>query len=559
MTDALSRIRTRNTVTPQSEQSDSRQVKNSAGGFTFEVSDENRIKRFLMLGTDGGTFYIKERQLTQENASVVIDWAKNHGVRLAYLLLDISEAGRAPRQNPTLFALAAIFAFGDNEAKKSAAEVFPRIVRTGTHLFIFTRYAEQFRGWGRGLKRAIGSWYTDKDVNSLSYQLVKYRQREGWSHRDILRKAHPATADTEKNALLRWVVSQSGDTGLYYADGRPILPGWTQPYEAAKGFGKLTTGKQTVYADIIREHPGMPWEALPDIALTYPETWEALLDNGMPLTALIRNLSKLTGHGVLTGERLRKVCEQITNPEALRKARVHPVKLLYALRTYASGHGAQGRGTWTPVQSVVDALDAAFYASFKTVEPAGKRTGVFLDVSASMTWDSSRCGILTAREASAAMAMVTAASEPFTEIAAFSSGSGSWTSHSRVRSYSSGIERIPLSARRRLDDNLLTISGLYAGGTDCALPMLWAKDNKIELDTFVVYTDNETWAGSVHPHEALRQYRQATGIPARLIVAGMASNGFTVADPADPLQMDVCGFDADTPSVISGFSRGDFG
>ena len=35
-----------------------------------------------------------------------------------------------------------------------------------------------------------------------------------------------------------------------------------------------------------------------------------------------------------------------------------------------------------------------------------------------------------------------------------------------------------------------------------------------EFDTFVVLTDNETWAGRVHPHQAMQQYREKAGIDA---------------------------------------------
>jgi 60 kDa SS-A/Ro ribonucleoprotein len=94
------------------------------------------------------------------------------------------------------------------------------------------------------------------------------------------------------------------------------------------------------------------------------------------------------------------------------------------------------------------------------------------------------------------------------------------------------------------------------GGTDCALPMIWAHDQRIDVDAFVVYTDNETWAGSVHPAQALRAYREARGIPAKLIVVGMTSTGFTIADPRDPGMLDVVGFDTATPQLIAEFARG---
>ena len=101
------------------------------------------------------------------------------------------------------------------------------------------------------------------------------------------------------------------------------------------------------------------------------------------------------------------------------------------------------------------------------------------------------------------------------------------------------------------------MSGLPFGGTDCALPMLWALRRTMEIDHFCVFTDNETWAGTIHPHQALEEYRQKTGIPARLSVVGMTPTDFTIADPADPGSLDVAGFDSAVPSLLADFARGD--
>jgi hypothetical protein len=43
---------------------------------------------------------------------------------------------------------------------------------------------------------------------------------------------------------------------------------------------------------------------------------------------------------------------------------------------------------------------------------------------------------------------------------------------------------------------------------------------------------------------------------ARLVVGGMVSNGFSIADPNDPGMLDVVGFDTATPQLISDFARG---
>ena len=95
----------------------------------------------------------------------------------------------------------------------------------------------------------------------------------------------------------------------------------------------------------------------------------------------------------------------------------------------------------------------------------------------------------------------------------------------------------------RLDDVIKKTDALPFGGTDCALPMLWAADNQVPVDIFCVYTDSETWAGAIHPSQALAAYRQKMGIGAKLVVIGMVSNGFTIADPNDAGMLDVVGFD----------------
>ena len=86
--------------------------------------------------------------------------------------------------------------------------------------------------------------------------------------------------------------------------------------------------------------------------------------------------------------------------------------------------------------------------------------------------------------------------------------------------------------------------------------MLYAQALERKVDPFVIYTDSETWAGDVHPAQALRDYRRTSGIDARLVVVGMVSNGFSIADRADPGMLDVVGFDTATPQLVSDFARG---
>ncbi len=532
--------------TPQSRPADRRQVPNSAGGFTFEVSDEQRLRRFLVLGTDGGTYYTSAPTLTLEAAQFVVQLAEFDPQLLVDTIVDVSLRGAAPRQQPALFALALAASVADDAGRARALAALPQVARTGTHLFLFATYVEQFRGWGRGLRRGVAQWYLDRGVDELALQVVKYRQREGWSHRDLLRLAHPVTVEPDRAALFDWVA------------GREPAPEVALP-RLVEGFRRAQSAAPEAIPGLIGDY-GLTWEMLPDEALTRPATWAALLQRGMPQTALLRQLPRLTRLGLLApgGDWLAPVTAALVDPARLRRARVHPISVLIAMRTYAAGRGLRAGGgapgaTWEPVAAVVDALDAAFYAAYGAVEPTGRRTLLALDVSGSM--GSSVSGLpLTAREASTALALVTAAVEPVgaTQIVGFTGAGATY----RMVDGAGVLSGLAISPRQRLDDALRVTAGLPFGPTDCALPMQWALREGRAVDTFVVYTDNETWHGSEHPHQALRRYREATGIPARLVVVGMTATRFTIADPSDAGMLDVAGFDVSVPQVVADFSRG---
>jgi len=73
----------------------------------------------------------------------------------------------------------------------------------------------------------------------------------------------------------------------------------------------------------------------------------------------------------------------------------------------------------------------------------------------------------------------------------------------------------------------------------------------------VIYTDGETWAGQIHPAQALGEYRRKFNPQAKLVVVGMVSNGFSITDPNDAGMMDVVGFDTATPGILAQFVRGE--
>ena len=522
--------------TPQSEPLDERQAPNSAGGHSYPVDDMTRLDRFLILGSEGGSYYASERQLTLENAGAVQRCAQQDGPAAVGRIVEIATSGRAPRVGPCLFALAVCASHGDGETRRLALSQLPVVARTATHLMQFVEFAQAMRGWGRGLRNAVRDWYLARTPAQVAYQVVKYRQRGGWTHRD-LRKCHALVG--EDNADLRdifqWVTH--GD-----------LPPERDATRLIHAFEQARSADTRTLAQLIRDNR-MSWEMVPSDRMGEPAVWEALAED-MPLVATMRNLGNLTRHGIIAPMKFQKAVDALDRIGQDGALTIHPISVLQALLTYRSGKGLRGRNTWEPVQQVVDALDAAFERSFRSAPRTGSRLYLAVDVSGSMSWGAV-AGVegLTPRMAAAAMAMAVARREPNHVIRGFAGGNSRRTGGARMAP-------LDITAGDSLTDAMHRCQELDWGRTDCALPMLDARERKLPVDCFVILTDSETWCGRVHPMEALRQYRREMGIPARLVVVGMVSNGFSIADPEDAGAMDVVGFDSAVPQLIASFVSG---
>ncbi|KAG2449701.1 hypothetical protein HYH02_005229 [Chlamydomonas schloesseri] len=564
--------------------------------------------------------------------------------------------------------------------------------------------------WGRAMRRTVARWYLAKTPAAVAFQATKYSQRNGWSHADLLRLAHP---DPEQHAAKRqklaegsvvaveaapaatapvaaeaagnadpdseWVVVGAGDNGegselgalaaamaaaapaaaagddaaaaaraQWVADMKAVftflthgtVPGQAQPpkrkqvaaaaeeagvepaaeaplaeapaaaappapvelspvmqylvdahrlrkeirappplksaagREEKGGKKKGKRGRRAAESDeeekapepeldpeVVAQHEAATAAAVESaltlirrhrfghehvgdtVLLRNPAVWGAFLENGMPLTAMIRNLGRMSELGLLAQPNYQqRVTDRLRDAKALAAARVHPMTLLDAMCTYRNGAGARGKARWEAVPAISSALEDAFYLAFKNVVPTGKRYLLGLDVSGSMgCYNCSGMTSVTACQAAAAVLMSLVRTEPWVKTMAFSH------------------ELVEFSVREsdRLEEVVERAESIPMGGTDCALPMIYATEKKLPVDVFVVLTDNETWFGDVHPTEALKRYRAAMNQPdAKLVVLAFSVNDFSIADPKDPGMLDVAGMDSAVPRVVADFVRG---
>lgn len=523
------------TATPVTERVREDQVVNSTAGFVFAIHPMKQLERFLILGSDQPTYYVSAQKLTRENAKVVERCWHLYPAQTWDLIKRVSGENRAPKNTPAIFATALGIVSQNVTARQMAYNTVPYVCRTATHLFTLISYCHDLgKGHGRGMKRMIAQWYADRPVDKLARQMVQYQNREGMNHKRAIHLSNQGAGreDAYREALYAWACGRN-----YVVTNLPPI------VQAMREAQECDLGSVPRLVKLIEDYD-LPWETLPTQMLRLPQVWEALLPK-MGLTALIRNLGRMTEIGTIgalnSGRRI--VVERLGDVEALKKGRIHPFTLLQALSVYRGGHslhaGRRGVTTsWKPISAVMDALDAAFYAAFAAIVPTGKNHMLALDISGSMGIGSLFGSNLTPREGTAAMAMVTQAVEQNTVVFGF------------------GHTFIPLDIgkRKRLDDVIKAIGGLPFGNTDCSLPFRKALEMKLPVEAFVVYTDNETNSGT-HPFKALQDYRQKTGIDAKLTVVGMTATKFSIADPTDAGMLDVVGFDSSAPAVIADFVR----
>jgi hypothetical protein len=330
--------------------------------------------------------------------------------------VEVSDSGCAPKNEPDILALAIAAKQGDEPTRQLAFATLAKVCRTGTHLFQFVAYIDAMGGWGRGARRSVSGWYISKDAADLAYQLVKYRQRGGWTHADVLRLTHPRPTG-DKAALLAFVANKAVEGEL-----PPIVIGY---FEARHW--KLGTGSAG---------------------------------------------GRLTGCGVL---RRAQQCHTDKSPSSRsgRRLRLH---------------------------------------------------------------DTDR------RRNAGAMALIIARTEP---------------NHLLLGLNTAPVE-LRISPKMRLDAAMRRSKARSRVERTSRYPPVGSRPSRMTVDGLITLTDNETWAGRVHPVQAMAAFRRQIGRPVRNVVVAMRATGHSIGDPGDPLTLQCAGFDATIPEVIRGFVNAEY-
>lgn len=498
-------------------------IRGRSGGYMFDAGIWKLLRRCLLIGTAENSYYANKKALTDDFVAVVRSAVAENPHRVAEEIVYASD-GRAINNSAPIFALVLLSMGETAEAKKAFLEIFPQVVRTGSHFYEWLNYSKSLRGFGKVVREAGRNWLS-QDAKALAYQLLKYQQRQGFSHRDALRLFHIKPPTEDHNQLFSWVVK-----------------GWEELPEAI-GSEALA---QVWWYEWLKRHPDQTHEAIIKGRLTHEmaapvgkmdvQAWQLLFEE-MPVGAMLRNLGSLTEIGVLQGDKtanLDRVESVLNSKERLRKGRIHPLDALKALKIYQSG-GRLGmsKKTWEPVPRIVDILEKTVALSFDVVEPTGKVFMHAVDISGSMgLMVGPAC--LTCCEIATTMALVTAKAEK----------------NYAIRGFSTKFCDLEITAADTFSSAVAKASNRNFGGTDAAVAYDWMIENQFKADVICFWTDSESWAGSRHPSVALAEYRQKVNPDVKAVYITLAPYRITLVDPTDPLSWDLSGFDPGIPRVI---------
>jgi 60 kDa SS-A/Ro ribonucleoprotein len=427
---------------------------------------------------------------------------------------------------------------GNDVAKSAFKRIFNSIVRTASMLYEFMEYTKSLRGFGKLIHTTIDGWFGTKEVKNLEYQFLKYQNRYNWTGRDVLRKIKIIPRDNNESSLFSWIAGK----GMF----KPEEEGTT--LKLIPVYENLKTGMNEV--DVIKAilDYNLTHEMIPANIERTTKIWEALYQK-MPITATLRNLANLTNKDVFTTENIG-LLEDRFSKENLRKGRVHPISVAVAYKIYTSaGNAGRTSLSWKPIPRIEDILERAVNDAFEVLEPTGKTFYHAVDVSGSMSMKILDKVWMSPMEISAIMALATLKTEKNYFTSAFSKDAIDFPDLRKSLAFGDIIK----------GNHLHHIPREYVGsGTDLGSAITYATNNKIKADALVFWTDGQTWMGQ-HPSILLKEYREKMNPDAKAIFVTMLAYGdhISLTDPRDGKSYDICGFNTETPKLITMIANGE--
>ncbi len=518
--------------TPQTQPArgyEEQQKRNLAGGYSFLVAEEFRLRRFLLLGTEAGSYYQSPEALTRDNVAFVSEMIKRNSATVLEIVRDHIKRRWYLRPYAIFFTLVLLTEAAEPEVRKGAWDALLEVATTPFNLFRILGYIRAVRGTGRSVRKFIQRWYLSREADKLAYQLFKYRQRDGWSHRDALLIGHVKAEDEKVNAILRNIVEVNKgnrklteiDEGLSrFTDGLRELYRAINVKENEEYFTSDNDASAEKIAKIVAEYR-LTWDVVPTEYLNSPVLWKTLIDNGLlPVEAGLRQVGRLTKLDIK-----RKYVDAVLDKVEKNLERFRFYQIFYAYLALRNGD-----------KKVRKRLEKWLASYFEKVSGTDKyRLLVAVDSSGSMTWGTN-VGTKEGTVSAYHYALV------FAGYLAARYGADFLEFDTQLHRIGKAPKNLGEALERNPD----------GGGTDVALPFKYALGKRKYYDAIVVFTDSETWAGWSHPIEVIDAYRKKVNPNLLAVNVPLVANESSFV-PDHPFSLELAGPVPEIDRIVFGY------
>ena len=200
------------------------QIANNAGGYSFALPLEQEWMRYLIIGSksENGSYYQSGGAIATTISKCIMAAVASPATceHLIRDIVDVSVNARAPKQEMTMMSLAAAIVFPpDNACKARVLAAINQVCRIPTHLFMLVQYIRDLsqdkskpgKGFGKGVRRALTEYYTSRGGLELAVLVTKYKNREGWTHEDLISLLHINPAEMKDDGgrlVLEWIMKK---------------------------------------------------------------------------------------------------------------------------------------------------------------------------------------------------------------------------------------------------------------------------------------------------------------------------------------------------------------
>lgn len=477
-------------------------VSNPEGNEANPVNDFVYFRRALVLGYFKNFYYTDTELLNIFVDHVNATFTEDNG-EIAHSILDMAFEIYENSFYLDLETLMLFFELVTETSPMYAQRVYEYIprFRNSSHFLLFAKIVNMRRGWGSGLRKAVNAFYTHVPEDKLLFDILKYQQRWGISHKDVLFKAHPTLNATVFNTIM----------------GNPVDNDFVNTVRF------LLSGKATEKdVEHAFTHYRLSHEMINTSTLT-PEVWKILAKHkAIPLHAVLWNLGRFTRAGLFRNKEFRNEILRVIESGTKH---MNPFDYFKAHAAYINGSGT--RMSWEPVEQIEEALLNAFLHSVanETFEYTGNVVFA-LDMSASMTWAESAFPHTNGSTAAAVALFTLLKTTPNAQVVEFTG------------------EAAPSALNRVM--NLAQVIG-YArlangGRTDHSSVIRYLIQHNVNADVLVYLTDNVQTDGN-NMSDMLKWYESKLGHSLKVINIAMTPMEYSAVFKEDGDVLELSGFD----------------